>query len=69
MSDLLHERSVITPGTTYLSRHWEPDNAGLPTQRVIDPRRPAEFITPIPKPKKRKTPKQDEARGDEQSVS
>ncbi|HTB11083.1 MAG TPA: DEAD/DEAH box helicase family protein [Bryobacteraceae bacterium] len=35
-------------------RHWELDDQGQPTQNVIGHRRAAEFITPIPKPKKRK---------------
>ncbi|RZU41088.1 BPTD_3080 family restriction endonuclease [Edaphobacter modestus] len=34
--------------------HWELDASGQPSQRVIQTRRRAEFITPIPKPKKRK---------------
>src|SRR5271155_3477989 len=37
------------------SRHWELDEAGQPTQKIIERRRSAKFITPIPKPKKRKT--------------
>ncbi len=36
-------------------RHWELDEQGQPTHQIIESRRPAEFITPIPKPKKRKT--------------
>ena len=35
-------------------RHWELDEAGQPTQRIIESRRRAAFITPIPKPKKHK---------------
>ncbi len=35
-------------------RHWELDKAGQPTQRLIESRRRAEFITPIPKPRKQK---------------
>ena len=35
-------------------RHWELDTDGQPTQRILETRRRAEFITPIPKPKKRK---------------
>ncbi|MDP1796176.1 MAG: DEAD/DEAH box helicase family protein, partial [Planctomycetaceae bacterium] len=35
-------------------RHWELDEHGQPTQQLIENRRRAEFITPIPKPKKRK---------------
>jgi len=38
-------------------RHWELDPQGQPTQNVIEVRRRAEFITPIPKPKKQKKPK------------
>jgi type III restriction enzyme len=36
-------------------RHWELDEHGQPTQRIEEARRRAEFITPIPQPKKRKT--------------
>lgn len=36
------------------SLHWELDAAGQPTQRIVDYRRPADFVTPIPKPKKRR---------------
>ena len=36
------------------ARHWELDRDGQPTQRILDTRRSAQFITPIPKPKKRK---------------
>jgi type III restriction enzyme len=39
-------------------RHWELDEAGQPTQKIIEQRRSAKFITPIPKPKKRKAPAQ-----------
>jgi len=35
-------------------RHWELDEAGQPTQKIVENRRSAKFITPIPKPKKRK---------------
>ncbi len=65
MSDLFYERPVINSPYQYPSRHWELNDEGLPTQRIIDSRRPAKFITPIPKPKKRKPPKQDEFAFDE----
>src|SRR5206468_4434014 len=35
-------------------QHWELDKDGQPTQKIIQARRRAEFITPIPKPRKRK---------------
>lgn len=34
--------------------HWELDSSGQPTGRILDERRRASFVTPIPKPKKRK---------------
>lgn len=37
----------------YPARHWELDDQGQPTQKIIENRRQAESITPIPKPKKR----------------
>jgi type III restriction enzyme len=44
------------------ARHWELDKFGQPTHKVIESRRKADFITPIPKPKKRKqSSKQQEA--------
>jgi type III restriction enzyme len=38
----------------YPRRHWELDEAGQPTQKIIENQRSAKFITPIPKPKKHK---------------
>jgi type III restriction enzyme len=38
----------------YATGHWELDESGQPTHRIIDSRRRSEFITPIRKPKKRK---------------
>ena len=40
------------------ARHWELDKDGQPTQQIIERRRSAEFITPIPKPRKRKQTRQ-----------
>ena len=36
------------------TKYWELDAQGQPTQKILETRRRAEFITPIPKPKKRK---------------
>ena len=41
------------------------DSLGQPTQRTLEKRRRAEFITPIPKPKKRKNRPQQEIVFDE----
>jgi type III restriction enzyme len=52
--DDFFERPILNSPYDYPVRHWELDDQGQPTQRVIESRRSAEFITPIPKPKKRK---------------
>src|SRR5688572_13501244 len=54
MSDAFFARPILNAPYEYPRRHWELDEHGQPTQRIIETRRRAEFITPIPKPKKRK---------------
>ena len=54
MDNPFFERPVLNSPYKYPKRHWELDETGQPTQRIIESRRPAEFITPIPKPKKQK---------------
>lgn len=48
------EKPILNSPYEYPSRHWELDPSGQPTQQILDKRRRAEFITPIPKPKKRR---------------
>lgn len=48
------ERPVLNSPYEYPDCYWELDEQGQPTQKVVEKRRPAEFITPIPKPRKRK---------------
>ncbi len=48
------EHPILNSPYKYPVRHWELDDQGQPTQRIIESRRKAEFITPIPKPRKRK---------------
>ena len=47
------ERPILNSPYEYPNRHWELDKTGQPTQKVIESRRPAEFISPIPKPRRR----------------
>ncbi len=54
MSNPFFERPILNSPYEYPVRHWELDAEGQPTQKIIETRRRAEFITPIPKPKKRK---------------
>ena len=47
------DQPIINSPYGYPSRHWELDKDGQPTQKIIESRRGAEFITPIPKPKQK----------------
>jgi len=55
MSEDFFRRPILNSPYDYPARHWELDSTGQPTQNVATSRRRADFITPIPKPKKRKT--------------
>jgi type III restriction enzyme len=48
------EKPILNSPYDYPVRHWELDDTGQPTQKILETRRRAEFITPIPKPRKRK---------------
>ncbi len=48
------ERPILNSPYEYPGRHWELDVSGQPTQKISETRRRAEFITPIPKPRKQK---------------
>ena len=54
MDNQFFEKPILNSPYEYPSRYWELDDHGQPTQRIIESRRRAEFITPIPKPRKRK---------------
>ncbi len=54
MSDLFFTKPILNSPYADPKRHWELDKSGQPTQHIIESRRKAEFISPIPKPKKRK---------------
>ena len=54
MSERFFKKPILNSPYEYPSRHWELDQHGQPTGRIIEGRRPAKFITPIPKPKKQR---------------
>jgi type III restriction enzyme len=55
MSNQFFDHPILNSPYEYPSKHWELDDQGQPTQKIIDRRRSAKFVTPIPRPKKRKT--------------
>lgn len=52
MESQFFEKPILNSPYDYPSHHWELDKSGQPTQQVIDSRRSADFVTPIPKPRK-----------------
>jgi type III restriction enzyme len=53
MSNPFFDHPILNSPYEIPRRHWELDETGQPSQQVLDTRRRADFITPIPKPKKR----------------
>jgi len=54
MTNLFFEKPILNSPYEPPTRHWELDPSGQPTQQIAPTRRRAEFITPIPKPRKQK---------------
>lgn len=52
MGNQFFEKPILNSPYDYPSKHWELDATGQPTQKIEPRRRRAEFITPIPKPRK-----------------
>jgi len=65
MSNPFFEHPILNSPYECPQRHWELDEQGQPTQKTLETRRRVSFITPIPKPKKRKATKQQEIVFDE----
>jgi type III restriction enzyme len=60
MAESFFEKPILNSPYEYPRQHWELDSSGQPTNQILTTRRRAEFITPIPKPRKRQTPAQGE---------
>jgi type III restriction enzyme len=54
MTNPFFDQPILNSPYAYPAKHWELDDEGQPAQRIIESRRRAAFITPIPKPKKQK---------------
>ena len=52
--DTFFDRPILNSPYERPMRHWELDDTGQPTQKIVESRRVADFVTPIPKPKKHK---------------
>jgi type III restriction enzyme len=58
MTDQFFEQPILNSPYGYPCRHWELDEQGQPTQQIINHRREARFITPIPRPRRRTSQQQ-----------
>ncbi len=54
MENPFFEHPILNSPYELPARHWELDAEGQPTQQTIETRRVAKYITPVPKPRKRK---------------
>ena len=52
MNPHFFERPVLNSPYLPPDRHWELDGDGQPTHKVVRRRRPADFVTPVPKPRR-----------------
>jgi type III restriction enzyme len=53
LANSFFEKPILNSPYQCPRRHWELDRDGQPTQQIAQTRRRADFITPIPKPRKR----------------
>jgi hypothetical protein len=52
MTNPFFDKPILNSPYEVPSRHWELDDTGRPTQRIVETRRRADFITAIAKPRK-----------------
>jgi type III restriction enzyme len=52
VSDQFFKQPILNSPYSYPSQHWELDNKGQPTQKIVGSRRASSFISPIPKPRR-----------------
>ena len=54
MTDAFFEAPILNSPYEYPERHWELDEDRQPTTRILDLRRPAAYITPVPRARKQR---------------
>ena len=61
MTDQFFDAPVLNSPYKYPTRHWELDKDRQPTNRIVDQRRPAAYITPVPRARKQRGQPQQQA--------
>lgn len=54
MSEMFFEKPILNSPYDYPFKHWELDEDGQPTNRIVDTRRRSDLMTPVPKTKKQR---------------
>ena len=54
MDQEFFDKPIVNSPYEYPGRHWELDESGQPTDRVLNNRRRSELVTPVPKPRKQR---------------
>lgn len=54
MDTSFFDHPILNSPYSYPQRHWELDAQGQPTNRIMHQRRSADFVSPVPKPRKQK---------------
>lgn len=49
MSEDFYLHPILNSPYEYPARHWQLDSTGQPTQNIVESRRKAEFVSPIPR--------------------
>lgn len=55
------DKPILNSPYEFPGKHWELDDAGQPTNRVLESRRRSALVTPVPKPRKQKRGKSGQA--------
>ena len=61
MTDPFFDAPILNSPYEYPTRHWELDKDRQPTNRIVDWRRPAAYITPVPQPRRQRGQSQQQA--------
>jgi type III restriction enzyme len=61
MTNEFFERPILNSPYDYPGRHWELDDSGQPTNKVLDARRRSELVTPVPRARKQRRTRNDQA--------
>jgi type III restriction enzyme len=69
MSNPFFDHPILNSPYEYPTQHWELDEAGQPTQKIINTRREAKFIVPFPAAKKHEAQKTSLLFGDDEDLS